>query len=113
RVDLEDRGVAWSDYLAENRSAVDHIANRLFPTEEPEPAPLVTLVDHDPDAETKLVAAILYAHTNRSEREIERRVESLSIDERVAIIRSYVGERGNRRHRPGRAFERCDYRFDI
>ena len=28
-------------------------------------------------------------------------------------MRAYVGERGNRRHKPGRAFERIDYRFDV
>ena len=27
--------------------------------------------------------------------------------------RAYVGERTNRRHKPGRAFERTDYRFDV
>src|SRR6185437_9024427 len=26
---------------------------------------------------------------------------------------AYVGKRGNRRHRPGRAFERTGYRFDV
>ena len=26
---------------------------------------------------------------------------------------AYVGERTNRRHKPGRAFERTDYRFDV
>jgi hypothetical protein len=31
----------------------------------------------------------------------------------VALVRAYVGERTNRRHKPGRAFERCDYRFDV
>ena len=29
------------------------------------------------------------------------------------MLRAYVGERGNRRHRPGRAFERTAYRFDV
>ncbi len=29
------------------------------------------------------------------------------------LIRAYVGERENRRHKPGRAFERIDYRFDV
>ena len=28
-------------------------------------------------------------------------------------MRAYVGERENRRHKPGRAFERIDYRFDV
>ena len=33
--------------------------------------------------------------------------------ERRALFATYVGARGNRRHRPGRAFERTDYRFEI
>src|SRR5207244_12596941 len=33
--------------------------------------------------------------------------------ERRAVLDAYVGERLNRRHRPGRAFERTSYRFDI
>ena len=32
---------------------------------------------------------------------------------RRAIIEAYVGERSNRRHRPGRALEATSYRFDI
>ena len=32
---------------------------------------------------------------------------------RVAVVRAYVGERANRRHKPGRALERVSYRFDI
>ena len=30
-----------------------------------------------------------------------------------ALLAAYVGERRNRRHRPGRAFERTDYRFEV
>jgi len=29
------------------------------------------------------------------------------------VLRAYVGERANRRHKPGRAFERTRYRFDV
>ncbi len=35
------------------------------------------------------------------------------MDERAALLRAYVGNRTNRRHRPGRAFERTAYRFDV
>ena len=31
----------------------------------------------------------------------------------MALLQAYVGDRRNRRHRPGRAFERTDYRFEI
>src|SRR5262245_37506661 len=34
-------------------------------------------------------------------------------DDRARVLRAYVGDRVNRRHRPGRAFERTAYRFDI
>jgi hypothetical protein len=34
-------------------------------------------------------------------------------EERAQLLRAYVGERQNRRHKPGRAFERTTYRFDI
>jgi len=73
----------------------------------------VVLTDFDPDGEEKLLAAVCYPHTNLPEDQILARVRRLSIDERVALLRAYVGERDNRRHKPGRAFERTDYRFDV
>jgi thymidylate synthase ThyX len=115
RVDLDDRGVAWSNYLAANRSAMDDVAARLFPPAgvAPEPAPVVTLAGYDPDAEVHLVTAMLYAHTHVPEVQVERRVRAMSADERLAVVRAYVGDRTNRRHKPGRALERVDYRFDV
>jgi thymidylate synthase ThyX len=114
RVDLTDRGVAWSSYLASNRSAMDELSEELFPADTAvEDAPLVTLVDHDPDAEVKLVSSMLYAHTNLPEAQIERRVRGLSTEERLRVVQAYNGDRGNRRHRPGRGLERVDYRFDV
>ncbi len=73
----------------------------------------VTLVDFDPDAEDKLLAAICYPHINLSEHQLLDRVRSMGSDDKVAILRDYVGDRSNRRHRPGRAFERTRYRFDV
>jgi thymidylate synthase ThyX len=114
RVDLTDRGVAASTYLATNRAAMDEIAGRLFPEPLDTPAePSVELVDYDPDAEVRLVTAMLYAYTDRPESEIEARVRAMAVDERLAVVRAYVGDRTNRRHRPGRAFERPSYRFDV
>jgi thymidylate synthase ThyX len=37
----------------------------------------------------------------------------MSSDDRTALLRAYCGSRANRRHKPGRAFERTGYRFDI
>lgn len=117
RVDLDDRGVAWSTYLASTRSAVEDLATRLFPepaaTAGGEDEPAVRLLDWDPDGEVKLVASILYPHTSVSEAVVEQRVRRMTTEERLEVIRAYVGERANRRHKPGRALERVFYRFDV
>jgi thymidylate synthase ThyX len=115
RVDLDDRGVAWSAYLATTRSAVEDLATRLFPddTTSGGDEPAVRLLDWDPDGEVKLVASILYPHTAVSEAVVDERVRRMTTEERLEVIRAYVGERANRRHKPGRALERVFYRFDV
>jgi len=113
RVDRPDRGGTWSAYLAETRRDTSELVHRIFGTAEPEPRPSVTLTDFDPDAEDKLLAAICYPFTHLPDDQIQARVRTLGEGERVELLRAYVGERENRRHRPGRAFERVDYRFDI
>jgi thymidylate synthase ThyX len=117
RVDMPERGGAWSAYLGDNAARMSELAEQLF-ADEPGPGPgtaepLVRLVDHDPDGEVKLLAAMLYPYVDLSEARIAERVERLTGEERVALVRAYVGERGNRRHRPGRALERTGYRFDV
>ncbi|NNE12522.1 MAG: thymidylate synthase, partial [Ilumatobacter sp.] len=113
RVDLPDRGGRWSDYLAATRTDTSELVDALFGGLPVEPAPEVELVDFDPEAEDKLLAAICYSQSNLSETELLDRVRALTADDRVALLEAYVGDRQNRRHRPGRAFERIDYRFDI
>jgi thymidylate synthase ThyX len=113
RVDREDRGIAWSAYLADTRGDTAEIVAQLFGDADAEPRPSVTLTDFDPDAEDKLLAAICYPHTHLPEDQVAARVRGLSHEERVALLRAYVGDRRNRRHKPGRAFERVGYRFDV
>jgi thymidylate synthase ThyX len=115
RVDLDDRGVAWSTYLETNRLGMQELTERLLPPAELEPddAPTVRLVDFDPDAEVKLVASMLYPYTNLPEVQVEEQVRRMTVDERVTVFRTYGGDRANRRHKPGRALERPSYRFDI
>jgi thymidylate synthase ThyX len=114
RVDLDDRGIAWSTYLASTRSAMEEVAERLFPTTAPTTErPGVRLIDFDPDGEIKVVAAALYPYTHVGEAAVEARVRQMGADERVSILKAYVGDRSNRRHKPGRAFERTAYRFDV
>jgi len=114
RVDLSDRGVAWSTYLAANRSAMDELAGTLFsPSQPADDAPVVTLTGWDPDAEISLISAMLYPHTHLPETQVAATVRAMGAEERRSVVRAYVGERTNRRHKPGRALERIDYRFDV
>jgi thymidylate synthase ThyX len=73
----------------------------------------VQLVAYDPDAEWKTVAAILYPHSDMPLDALREFARQLPADERAAIIRAYIGERGSRFHKPGRAFEEPVYTFDI
>ena len=113
RVDLPERGGKWRDYFTATRTQTAALVEELFESEQVEAAEPVTLVDFDPDAEDKLLAAICYSHTSLPESQVLDRVRRLGVEERVALIKAYVGTRENRRHKPGRAFERVDYRFDV
>jgi thymidylate synthase ThyX len=115
RVDVPDRGVEWSEYLAATREDTARVVERLFPQGvglEPD-GPEVRLVDFDPAGEDKVLAAACFAHVGGSEAAVMARVRELGLAERTALLEAYVGERQNRRHRPGRAFERTDYRFEL
>ncbi|MFN2556694.1 MAG: FAD-dependent thymidylate synthase [Nitriliruptorales bacterium] len=117
RVDRPDRGGAWSEYLATTRASTRTLAERITARVVPASAPEVTLVDWAPrdpfDAEVELVTAMLYPAVTLPEDQLRRVVADLHGEERRQVVAAYVGERGNRRHKPGRAFERVWYRFDI
>ncbi len=113
RVDLEDRGVRWSRYLAETRRETGQITRRLLEGVEPDPRPEVALTDFDPEGEVKVVAAALYESSRLPDDQLLEIVRRMSTDDRAALLHAYVGNRANRRHRPGRAFERTAYCFDV
>jgi thymidylate synthase ThyX len=114
RIDQPDRGVRWVEYLSQTREAFDAAAARSTVVDQPvEAADEVTLTDFDMDGELKVVAAALYAHSALSDRQLLEQVRLLSAEERASLLKAYVGQRTNRRHKPGRAFERTSYRFDV
>ena len=113
RVDLPDRGVAWSRYLAETREATAEVTAKFTEGVEPGHRETVTLTDYDPLGEEKVIAGAMYASSDLPDDRLQSLAHSMSADERDAVLRAYVGERGNRRHKPGRAFERTGYRFDV
>ena len=122
RVDQPARGARTIDYLATTRASFEATAApRLARSAgrdggaSPESADSteVTLSDFDPDGEIKVVAAALYSVSDLPDHELLTRVRAMSVDERRTLLQAYVGDRINRRHKPGRAFERTHYRFEV
>lgn len=117
RVDLPDRGGVWSDYLASTRAETRALAREFVTPEQTCAADLVQLSDWAPrdpfDAEVALVTAALYPHVTISERQLDAEVRRWEPQRRAEVLAAYVGERVNRRHKPGRGFERVWYRFDV
>ena len=114
RVDQPDRGGRWTSYLAETRARLlDQTARIDAAAGAPASSAEVTLTDFDPDGELKVTAAALYPYSDHPDESLLAAVRSLSIDERAAVLAASIGERTNRRHKPGRAFERTSYRFDV
>ena len=129
RVDVPERGGAWSEYLRSKDAAMADLAPTVLEEGPGAPsaasetggssspigvaAPEVRLLDWDPDAEIKVVTAMLYPFCDLPETEVATRVAAMSLEQRLRVMATYAGERRNRRHRPGRALERSGYRFEV
>jgi thymidylate synthase ThyX len=113
RVDQPNRGGRWIEYLAETRRTFRRAAEPIVAGIDDEARPEVVLTDFDPEGETKVVAAALYGASALPDDQLMAIARRLPADERTSLLRAYTGERTNRRHKPGRAFERTSYRFDV
>src|SRR5487761_2462473 len=114
RINIAERGGVWTDFLAKTRGATQRLIESMW--DEPDPfdqGERVRLVGFDPEGETRILEAIVFANSTMSNEEVEAHVRQLDQAQRSALLDTYVGERQNRRHRPSRAFERTDYRFEL
>lgn len=109
----DEKGAAHQAFLQQMRARQRELANRYLASRPHCSDDKVTLVAHDPDAVNRVVAAILYPAADWPKADVMARVRELSEDEKTQIVRAYIGERRNRRHKPGRAFERALYEFDL
>ena len=114
RINVAERGVAWTQYMANTKRSTSALIDSLNPESGPDDhGERVRLVSFDPDGETRILEAIVFSGSTMSHADARRLVSGLDERQRRELMRTYVGERGNRRHRPGRAFERTDYRFEL
>jgi thymidylate synthase ThyX len=115
RIGRPERGGRWISYLERRHATASRLAARLGLDREPdaeEHGPSVTLLDVH-GTEEDLLAALLFESSGCSGRTIRETLEQLGEYQRADLLRDLVGERANRRHRPGRGFEAVSYRFEI
>jgi thymidylate synthase ThyX len=114
RVDRPDRGGEWVSYLEERSAAAESWSARLGLDRDREGAasPSVRLLGVE-GSEDDLLAALLFEASATSEDEARMAVRALPPDERAQMLSELIGERRNRRHRPGRGFEALRYRFEV
>src|SRR4051794_36458163 len=109
-----DRGGEWMSYLEERRGQAEGWARRLGldRRDRAEAGPSVRLLSVR-GSEDELLAALLFEAASVSEAEARDAVRVLPPDERARLLADMVGQRSNRRYRPGRGFESVSYRFEI
>lgn len=114
RLDQPDRGLRWVEYLSTTKSATSQFVDELVQYGEPSVDTLdVRLYSFDVDGEGRIARDIICAAGNLSKeqgRSIVSQLTDKQIDELFAV---YVGDRANRRHKPGRAFEATQYGFEV
>lgn len=114
RADRPDRGGAWIAYRAQTREAIDELLERnAQPPLKGADDELVTLVNHWPKNELDIVPHVLYDRTTLSLEQLKQEAAEWSYEQKSDTLKTYIGERLNRRHKPGRAFEIPHYTFDI
>jgi thymidylate synthase ThyX len=111
RADKPERGGAMVAYSANTRASVANICSRFSLAETIEQD--VTLVDYWPKNELDILADIAYEHSTLSKTELRAQLAVWPYSQKTDLLRSYIGERLNRRHKPGRAFEQPHYSFDL
>ena len=114
RVERPDRGGEWISYLEQRRERTESWVARLGLDRRGGEgnAPSVELIHVDGNEED-LLASCLFEAASTSETEVLARIDVLDSSERAQLLAALVGERANRRHRPGRGFEALRYRFEI
>jgi dTMP kinase len=114
RADKPERGGAMIAYRANTYKAVKKLAKDYLPDNySTSNGEAVTLVDFWPKNEMLLVADMIYEHSSMPLEDIQTAVNTWPYDKKLEVFRAYMGERLNRRHKPGRAIEKAHYSWDV
>lgn len=118
RVDMPERGGAMVAYKIGKGEAIRNlITTRLPKTSRHEGRPVeypsILLLDYWPIDELDLVPEMLFAESRLSLKDLAWEVAKWDREEKEKVFQAYIGERLNRRHKPGRAIEKAHYQWEI
>ena len=98
----ERYGAPAAERMSKIRSATARLAKRSGSRGS---GPSVTLLEHDPNAERKVVAAALFPQSDAAWNDVE--------GDPAAVLEAMLGDRANRRQRAPRPLEHAVYAFEI
>lgn len=114
RTDNPAQGGLISEHTSQTQEASKALANELLRevAEVDFSGPRVLMTGYS-SSEDELIAKILFDNSGKPTALIQDVVEGLSVGDKQRVIATYVGERYNRRAKPGRAFELPHYTFEV
>ena len=113
RADKPARGGAMVAYRATTYKAVQELAHATLPETHSLDHEAVALTSVWPKNELDLVPDMLYEHSSLSLSDIENATQKWPYERRLEAFNTYMGDRLNRRHKPGRALEKAHYSWDL
>jgi thymidylate synthase ThyX len=113
RADKPDRGGAATAFRATARAAMREIVSSIANQKTKDVNDAVKLIDYWPKDENDIIGDLLFAESGLSTQELRQKIKKLKTNQKQAIFQAYIGNRLNRRHKPGRAFEVPHYLFEI
>lgn len=113
RADKPDRGGATIAYRANTYGAMKQLSESQLPQTLGNLDDDVRLDEYWPRNELDLLPHMLYEHSSMSLSDLRKEIAGWTYDQKTEAFQTYMGERLNRRHRPGRALEIAHYSWDL
>lgn len=111
------RGGKQIEYYRKTRAEIQDFISEYLPEKPTEwtEGQVVELRRYTPEDEFELLPYMLFdeAPAAYSLEDIESIVSQLSLEEKIDLMKTYIGRPTNRRHRPGRALEQANYTWEL
>lgn len=108
-----ERGVKYRAYLEKTEKDVSSLVGALHAMPVRTETSSVKLVEYDKDATEKIIAGLIYNHTNISYFEAYKQAKALSVTKKEKYLKAMRAHRENRHHKYPRPVEEAVVAFDI